>query len=462
MQPRNTGALAGPIRLVRVAESGYLLHIMQGLLKQASRFTPVLSRRWNDGTWRRLAVWAWTIVILVVCVRVVLQPRRNTVYPIFAHGARNWIAGANLYPLANQLPGFDCFVYPPPTALFYVPLAGLPDVAGGIVWRLGSLGVYLAAFVWLCRTLVPRAAAPDGSLAILLLLLLPHSIDSFNNGQSNLLIAGLLVAGVTAALRERWNLAAACLAVPALIKIHPLAVGLLAAVVFPRKLAPRLAVALALGLAAPLVCQNPSYAIDQYRQYLTWITVQDRTLWPMDNAPHDFYFLTRWLNVPLPRGLYTALQLGAAALCAALCRLLAKHGDRHPDTAATRLAHRAMLGRRILGLGIGWIIAFGPATESSTFALLAPVLALEMYFAWTAPRIGTRAALSAVYALLCLSGMALWFPGGRRVAQVLQPSAGVLHFLLQARLCLGFYLSSKQPASSHYPFLVNEQKTREY
>jgi hypothetical protein len=405
---------------------------MEELLRHERRFAPTLSLRWDDAAWRRLAAWAWTIVTIVVCTRVVLQPRRNTVYPIFAHGARNWAQGKDLYALANQLPGFDYFVYPPPTALLYAPLAALPDTVGGILWRLGSLGVYLAAFVWFCRTVVPRAAATPGAPAILLLLLLPHSIDSFNNGQSNLLIAGLLVAGVTAALRRRWNLAAACLAAPALIKVYPLAVGLLAFVAFPRQLGWRLALALALGLAAPLALQDPSYALEQYRQYVAWITVEDRTLWPMHNAPHDFYFLTRWLNVPLERSAYAALQFGAAALCAALCWLAA---PRQPKAAGAPgsdgAAPPAALGRRILGLGVGWIIAFGPATESSTYALLAPVLAVEMYCVWTASASVARVVLSAVYVLLCLSGMALWFPGGRSIAQVLQPCAGLVHVLYQ-------------------------------
>jgi hypothetical protein len=419
---------------------------MDGLLKQASRVTPRLSPRWDDKAWRRLAICAWAVVVVVVCARVTLQPRRNTVYPIFAHGARNWIAGHNLYTPENQLPGFDHFVYPPPTALLYAPWAFLPDAVGGIFWRLTGLAIYLAAFLWFCRTIVPRSTA-HGTLGILLLLLLPHSIDSFNNGQSNLLIAGLLMGGVTAALRERWNLAAGCLALPALIKIHPLAVGLLAAVAFPRKLAPRLAVALLLGLAAPLVCQHPAYVLEQYRQYVAWVSVQDRTLWPMHNAPHDFYFLTRWLNVPLQRGVYTAVQFAAAALCALMCWRLARrhngggHDDNHGEGDAllseTRLTHRATLARRILGLGVGWIIAFGPATESSTFALLAPVLAIETYVAWTSPGVGARLSVSVVYVLLCLSGMALWFPGGRRVAQVLQPLAGIIHFSLQIRLCMG-------------------------
>jgi hypothetical protein len=388
--------------------------------------------------WFACAVELWLLVAIIISIRVAWTPYRNTVYPILAHGVANWVQGADLYTPERQLANFDAFVYPPPAVCVFLPFSILSDRIGGIVWRLVNLGVYLAAFIWFWKGGAPGSTPrleqdprrrAGGRLGLLLLLLLPHSIDSLNNGQSNMLIAGLLMAGVGAALRERWNLAAVCLAVPCLLKIYPLAIGLLLALVFPRPLLPRLGLALAAGLAAPFLCQSPDYVADQYQQYGQWVIGHDRTSWNLHNAPHDFYFLTRWLGTPLPRGAYIALQLTTAALAAGWCWALRRRG-----------VENAVAARRLLGLGIGWIICFGPATESSTYILLAPVLAWEMLAAWTGASRAGRLPITAVYALLCASGMSLWFPGGRRVAQLLQPLAGLVHFLLQnwlAGKCLG-------------------------
>jgi hypothetical protein len=214
-----------------------------------------------------------------------------------------------------------------------------------------------------------------------------------------------------------------CLAIPCLLKIYPLAIGLLVGVLFPRQLLPRLAAALALGAALPFACQTPGYVLEQYRQYASWALEQDRTTWPLHNAPHDFYFLTRWLGIPLDRSVYLAMQTGAVAVVVGLCVALQRRGADH-----------ATLARRLLGLGIGCIICFGPATESSTFTLLAPVLAWEVYAAWTAGSRGICIAMTCVYALLCASGMSMWFAGGRRFAQVLQPLAGLIHLGTQVWL----------------------------
>ena len=44
------------------------------------------------------------------------------------------------------------------------------------------------------------------------LLVLPMVIHNLNNGQANLHVIGLLLAGVAAAADERWSLAAAAVA----------------------------------------------------------------------------------------------------------------------------------------------------------------------------------------------------------------------------------------------------------
>ena len=71
-------------------------------------------------------------------------------------------------------------------------------------------------------------------------------------------------------------MAAACVTVACLFKGYPLAVGLLLAAVYPRPFAPRLVLALAAGLALPLLVQRPDYVAQAYRDWLWVLGADDR------------------------------------------------------------------------------------------------------------------------------------------------------------------------------------------
>src|SRR5207237_4342299 len=114
------------------------------------------------------------------------------------------------------------------------------------------------ALAWWLRAAAPRTLSAPGG-AILFLLILPLSLGSLHNGQPNTLIIGLLLAALAGCAGERWNLAAACLALATALKIYPLALGLLLAVLYPRRLAPRLLLALVLAGLLPFLLQQPDY-----------------------------------------------------------------------------------------------------------------------------------------------------------------------------------------------------------
>jgi hypothetical protein len=82
----------------------------------------------------------------------------------------------------------------------------------------------------------------------------------------------------------------------------------------------------------------------------------------------------------------------------------------------------------MLGLGCFWMVLFGPATESSTYILLAPVLAWSLVECFRAPQWPDGRALTLAGAVLLLACcMAVWFPFGRSVhALGLQPLGGLL------------------------------------
>jgi hypothetical protein len=321
-------------------------------------------RGWARGRdpWVRAAAAAWLVVVIAICVRCAVQPRVRTLYTTWAGAGHDWRVGRDLYRTTWE-EHQDQFRYSPLAAVMLVPFSHLPERAGGVVWRLVNAGVLLAGFGGWLRAALPRVPSPR-ERAVLFLLLLPLALGSLNNGQPNPLVIGLLLAAVAAVARERWNSAALFVALATALKVYPLAVGLLLAAVFPRRFAPRLALALLAGLALPLACQRWDYVTGQYAQWFHRLGDNDRKAWPPHMAYRDLWLLLRVARVPLFPRAYTALQLAAAAGSALLCVAAAWRG----------------LGRRqvllvVLALGSCWMTLVGPATESCTYVLLAPVLA---------------------------------------------------------------------------------------
>src|SRR5262249_869420 len=144
----------------------------------------------------RWAVAAWVVVLLIVSIRVVVQPHFHSCYPIFANAARHWCQGADLYSKASPGPGeLDCYRYSPLAAALLTPVAALPDGVGGIGWRCLNAGALLAALAWCYRAVLSHPLS-RGQQALLVFLVLPLAVGNINNGQANLLVLGLAMASV--------------------------------------------------------------------------------------------------------------------------------------------------------------------------------------------------------------------------------------------------------------------------
>jgi hypothetical protein len=223
------------------------------------------------------------------------------------------------------------------------------------------------------------------------ILTLPLTLQSLNNGQVNPLVAGLLLSTLIAFASERWTWAAAFVSLAFLLKGYPLALGLLLMLLEPWRFGPRLLVMVVLGLAIPFALQSPAYVVEQYNDWLARLGVDDRSAWPAYAGYQDFALLLRVSVGPCPRSLAHALGLAAAFACA---------------VAVLGLRWRGLDRQRLVlacgDLAIGWMLLFGPATETCTYTLLAAPLALRL-------RAGRPSAWLA-YGLLLSALMALWFP----------------------------------------------------
>ena len=371
-------------------------------------------KRWN--AWERAAVLAWLTVFLIVAGRSLLTPARShNTYPTFANSARNWMGGQDLYRQHDALGWYDDFRYSPIVAVSLVPISLLPDGPGGVLWRLINLGALLGAAVWWARS----AALPflqRNHLALLLILLLPLSAGNVNNGQSNPLVLGLLLAAVAGVSQERWNLAACFLAVACLFKVYPIALGLLLVALYPRQLPIRLGLALAVGLLLPFLLQRPDYVARQYSVWLDYLLSENRDQLPITATYRDLRLLVRAWYRPLSPHVYMAIQLVTAAGAALACLAGQRRG----------WSSRRLLPL-LLGLGCCWMTVFGVATESATYILLGPTVAWGLLEAWLGRRWVVGGLFLSSYGLFVASKMANWFPCSAYVHGLgVQPLAGLI------------------------------------
>jgi hypothetical protein len=368
----------------------------------------------SEEPWVGTAILVWALVVGFISIRAAMQPYKRTLYTTWEQAGANWEAGRDLYT-NSWSSDQDQFRYSPLTAVLLVPFHHLPIRLGGVVWRWLNAGVLLGSFGWWLRTAPGvRTARQQG---ILFLLLMPLSLSSLNNGQPNPLVIGLLLAALAAVARDRWTLAACFVGLATTIKLYPLAIGLLLAATYPRRFTLRLLLVLILSAVLPFVCQHGEYVRSQYHLWLGRLGHDQRWDWPLHMAYRDLWLLIRLFHVPLTPLGYLAVQFASSVGCAVLCVAARLRGWPRCEVLTT-----------ILALGACWMTLCGPATESSTYILLAPALAWALLSvendSW--PRVaGWMVRIGFLLLMLCVL-RGLW-PGVNRIhALGLQPQGALL------------------------------------
>jgi len=142
------------------------------------------------------------------------------------------------------------------------------------------------------------------------LLAVPLSIGCFNNGQSNVILIALLLASTAAVQAGRWNLAAGCVALATLFKVYPIVLGLLLALVFPRKFTVRFLLALVLGLSLPFLLQRSDYVARQYVHWWDLLMADHRQDRPISNmVSRDLWLAIRLVAIPMSSSGYRLWSL---------------------------------------------------------------------------------------------------------------------------------------------------------
>ena len=271
---------------------------------------------------------AWVIALLVICVRVGISPHRQSVYSVdYVTAGGHWIHGQGLYTASRH------FVYSPLVAAAFAPFALLPLRLSNILWRLvcAATLVYTAT-AWVRSGLsglgdVRASEASAAPVPTALLLLLALAVGNLNIGQINVLVLVVTAAGILAVHRRRWNWAALLLAAAGFMKIYPLAVGLLLALLFPRQFSWRLLLALAGLFILSLVVQRPAYAWSQYGGWAAVLRGDDRLDIDLYSTWRDFGFLLRACGIPLPDKAYRVMEAAAGGHWQFFCGWASSAGD---------------------------------------------------------------------------------------------------------------------------------------
>jgi hypothetical protein len=373
------------------------------------RFTPVQLGR--------LVFVVWVVALAAVVVRAIAAPHQNTVFTVFRDAGQEWLNGANLYSQVGR------YLYSPLAAAFFSLFAWMPESAGGALWRMVIVGVYLSTFVlWLRhfgKNLVAAEFFPLG-----MLLLLPLSLGNVNNGQASLLVIGLLVGACLAIEARRWTLSAFLIATATFFKIYPLVIGLLLVVIYPWRLGPRLFLSLLVLWLLSLVLQRPQYVLQQYHDWFGCLGADQRRVSGDLGSWRDFWLLLRIVRLPITVPVYAVLQALAGGAIAAFCWWARQ---------VARWEERTLIWTAFT-LGCLWITLFGPSTELSTYVFLAPSLAFAGAATWQSsqrgdkPPVYSRVWVTATYLLFIVAdALNAWVPAIRQnnYLHALQPIAAL-------------------------------------
>jgi hypothetical protein len=347
----------------------------------------------------RLAVGLWVALAAAVAVRTLISPESHSVFPIFAASADHWWADRPLYCF---YPSLDLFRYPPPFAVAVSPFGALGLRAGGVLWSWAGMAVYAAGLWRFARDVLP-AGRSRGWAAAFLALGTVVALPALWNAQSNPLVVGLLLLGASGVARRRWWTAALLLAAATWLKLTPLLPALLLCLLWPRRLAPRFAAALAAGALLPFLTRPADVVLGHYLEWVAALTQTGGARWPGFRDAWTAWqvtcdFVRGHVGPSAPRpidwGGYPILQLGAGAASVAWCLW---QRVRHDDPR--RVVQLA------LAMVMAWLMLFGPAVEHPTYAFLAPSLAWAVleWRAW--PR--GRGLIVAAFVLIAVLG---WEP----------------------------------------------------
>ena len=311
-------------------------------------------------------VWIWLVILLVVMIRSYLHPDKHSVFPIYSNAVAKWMEGKDSYKRTPADGMTDVYRYVPPVTVGLIPFTLLGNAAGGVLWRLVGVGVFLfgAHKFWKCF-LDDNIGQRDS--IYYWILLMPLSLTSINNGQANTLLVGLLLLATVMLVENKGVYAGVCFAIACVLKIYPLCFVLLLVPWFSLKAWIGFFGTLLMASLLPFTVQNPSYVVGQYESWFLHSSQGNRMDWTLERSYRDAWLVIRAWKIPVTQGTYKVIQ-GLSFLSMAGVFYCGYWKN---------LPSRSVCCYGLL-VGSLWLLLFGPATESSTYIFAS----LPLAFGW--------------------------------------------------------------------------------
>lgn len=337
--------------------------------------------------------WIFWAAVFLGMSGLVLAGSHRTLVPLYRKAALNWVAGRPLYDGSGR-----GFLYLPQAAILSVPVAIFPPLVCEVLWRIMTIGTFAVGLRRFSRLAAPRTGAD--LFPLMTLVSIPLAWDCARNGQSTLVLTGLMLLAVADVAGRQWWRATLWLTLGVALK--PLMIVLvLLLMALERPLTWRLAVGLLVMAAMPFFAQRPGYVLDQYAACLhnTRVAAQ---LGMVDLWAQPFSALKQaGLDVP-------GLVQSAARVAAALATLwLAFRTRRRCDPAR----HAVYL----FALAATYLMLFNPRSENNSYAMLGPAIGVFLSEALVPQARPVEAVLLAV--------VAVGVVGSRTIGHLLVPDS---------------------------------------
>jgi len=320
-------------------------------------------------SWLSWAWGFWLLIFLIINADVVRHPLKHTTMPTYRLASTQWWAGQDPYT-TNAHAGF---LYFPQAAFLFTPFNALPDLAGDILWRAVTFGLFAYALVRLNNFFISTNRQSLGKTFLFLsLLAVPGALASLRNAQFDLPLAALIVLAAAEIASVRWTAATVwlCLAVA----LKPLAVApLLLFCALYWKLVPRVVIGFLIVVALPFLHWNPVFVAHEYVrcfETLVWASKGDEARYSdLAALLSHFGYDAPDLLKTIARVFFALIYLGLGA------------------TALRRLS-RIEAAWAMGALSADYLMLFNPRTETCSYVFLGPFVAsLALFYA---PRAGRK------------------------------------------------------------------------
>lgn len=333
---------------------------------------------------RQHAWGVWIALTVVLCV-IVLTSKERSVTPSYRKAAQNWFAGQPIYNMA----GSD-FIYMPQAALVFAPWGMLPKPLGEVLWRVTILAV-LAAGVFRFTRL---ASADDRWFVVTSWASAATAVGCARNGQSTLMITGLMLLAVVDLHDRRWWRATLLLTLAFAFKPVALVLLLLVAAIYPQMLW-RLAIGMVVFAIFPFLTQRPDYVVSQLQACYE----NSRVAFDVGVTGHwaQLFGMLKVAHLDVPAPVQQIIRVIFAGLTLIACWI------------AVRRLSPVRSAFYLYALATSYLMLFNSRTEGSTYAMMGPVYGLLLAEDWLQrrSRIGTIGYFAAIVATVLNFDLAL-------------------------------------------------------